>query len=63
MGVVNRSTTLPEPARFPKITRQAPMHIWGMAEAGGFEPPVSCPTLVFKTSAFGHSATPPSREE
>ena len=30
-----------------------------MAEAGGFEPPVGCPTLVFKTSAFGRSATPP----
>jgi hypothetical protein len=30
-----------------------------MAEAGGFEPPVGHPTLVFKTSAFGRSATPP----
>jgi hypothetical protein len=30
-----------------------------MAEAGGFEPPVACATLVFKTSAFGRSATPP----
>ena len=30
-----------------------------MAEAGGFEPPVGYPTLVFKTSAFGRSATPP----
>ena len=29
------------------------------AEEGGFEPPVPCGTLVFKTSAFGHSATPP----
>lgn len=29
------------------------------AEGGGFEPPVPCGTLVFKTSAFGHSATPP----
>ena len=25
----------------------------------GFEPPVSCPTLVFKTSAFDHSAISP----
>ncbi len=30
-----------------------------IAEAEGFEPPVPCGTLVFKTSAFDHSATPP----
>lgn len=30
-----------------------------LAEAAGFEPAVSFPTLVFKTSAFGRSATPP----
>jgi hypothetical protein len=30
-----------------------------MAEEEGFEPPVSCPTTVFKTAAFDHSATPP----
>ena len=30
-----------------------------MAEAGGFEPPVTCATPVFKTGAFGRSATPP----
>lgn len=30
------------------------------AEAKGFEPPVGCPTAVFKTAAFDHSATPPS---
>ena len=34
---------------------------WGtsesrLAEAGGFEPPVGCPTPVFKTGAFGRSA-------
>ena len=29
------------------------------AEAEGFEPPVPCGTLVFKTGAFDHSATPP----
>ncbi len=29
------------------------------AEGEGFEPPVPCSTLVFKTSAFDHSATPP----
>ena len=30
-----------------------------MAERVGFEPTVGCPTLVFKTSAFDHSATSP----
>ena len=30
-----------------------------LAEAGGFEPPVACTTPVFKTGAFGRSATPP----
>ena len=30
-----------------------------MAEAVGFEPTVGCPTTVFKTVAFDHSATPP----
>ena len=30
-----------------------------MAEAVGFEPTVRCRTLVFKTSAFDHSATLP----
>ena len=29
------------------------------AERGGFEPPVPCGTSVFKTGAFGHSATSP----
>ncbi len=29
-----------------------------MPDAGGFEPPVACTTLVFKTSAFGRSARP-----
>ncbi len=29
------------------------------AERGGFEPPVPFGTLVFKTSAFGRSATSP----
>ena len=32
-----------------------------MAEGVGFEPTVSCPTPVFKTGAFDHSATPPGR--
>jgi hypothetical protein len=30
-----------------------------MAEGVGFEPTVGCPTPVFKTGAFDHSATPP----
>jgi hypothetical protein len=30
-----------------------------LAEGVGFEPTVPCGTLVFKTSAFDHSATPP----
>ena len=31
-----------------------------VAEEEGFEPPVGRPTLVFKTSAFGRSAIPPT---
>ena len=31
---------------------------YNYAEEEGFEPPVPCGTLVFKTSAFDHSATP-----
>ena len=30
-----------------------------MAERVGFEPTVGCPTPVFKTGAFDHSATSP----
>ncbi len=30
-----------------------------LAEAEGFEPPIPLSMLVFKTSAFDHSATPP----
>ncbi len=30
-----------------------------MAEEEGFEPPVTFATTVFKTAAFGRSATPP----
>lgn len=29
------------------------------AEGGGFEPPVGCPTMVFKTIALVRSAIPP----
>jgi hypothetical protein len=30
-----------------------------LAEGEGFEPPVGCPTVVFKTTALVHSAIPP----
>src|SRR5690606_21871696 len=30
-----------------------------LAEAEGFEPPVGFPTVAFKATAFGRSATPP----
>jgi hypothetical protein len=30
-----------------------------LAEGEGFEPPVGCPTAVFKTAALDHSAIPP----
>jgi hypothetical protein len=32
----------------------------GMAEGEGFEPPVGCPTTVFKTAALNRSANPPT---
>lgn len=38
------------------------LRTWGdgvLAEGVGFEPTVSCPTAVFKTAAFNHSATLP----
>jgi hypothetical protein len=31
-----------------------------MAEGVGFEPTVSCPTVVFKTTPFGRSGIPPA---
>ena len=34
-----------------------------LAEGQGFEPWGGCPPLVFKTSAFGRSATPPGRSQ
>ena len=35
------------------------MGFYGLAEGQGFEPWEVLPSLVFKTSAFDHSATPP----
>jgi hypothetical protein len=34
-----------------------------LAEAVGFEPTKGCPSLVFKTSAFNHSATLPTSDK
>ena len=45
--------------RTGKEAKPLPMTPKKLAEAAGFEPAVSFPTLVFKTSAFGRSATPP----
>lgn len=36
------------------------MHVL-LAEGEGFEPPVSCPTTVFKTAALNRSANPPRK--
>ena len=33
-----------------------------VAEREGFEPPEACTSTVFKTAAFDHSATSPSRD-
>ena len=45
----------------PEIKGPAPLRRTGplMAEGVGFEPTRPCGLLVFKTSAFNHSATPP----
>jgi hypothetical protein len=37
--------------------------LYTLAEGEGFEPPVGCPTTVFKTAAFNHSANPPVRAD
>ncbi len=37
--------------------------ISNMAEGKGFEPLVGCPTTVFKTVAFGRSASPPGQAD
>jgi hypothetical protein len=41
----------------PNITRL------NLAEREGFEPPDGCPSTVFKTAAFDHSATSPKRNK
>ncbi len=33
---------------------------WRITEGEGFEPPEHCCSVVFKTTAFVHSATPPA---
>ena len=49
--------------RIPRPTFAARMIAWEypseVAEGQGFEPWEALPSLVFKTSAFDHSATPP----
>tara|TARA_R110002050_G_scaffold144955_2_gene270499 strand:+ start:359 stop:502 length:144 start_codon:yes stop_codon:yes gene_type:complete len=40
-------------------TEVLPLHHRTFAEDVGFEPTVPCGTLVFKTSAFDHSANLP----
>ena len=38
----------------------AKVDVPAMAEREGFEPPEGCPSTVFKTAAFVHSATSPN---
>ena len=46
-----------------QVTKKPPdFHQEAFAEAKGFEPLVGCPTPVFKTGAFDHSATLPRAE-
>ncbi len=45
-----------------QIERTQPFQTGFFAEAKGFEPLEACTSLVFKTSAFDHSATPPRAE-
>ena len=42
-------------ATLPSLRSQ----LFKMAEREGFEPPVGCPTTVFKTAALSHSAISP----
>ena len=42
-----------------KLTDNYRLALTLLAEEEGFEPPVPRGTLVFKTSAFDHSAIPP----
>src|SRR5690606_32681392 len=42
-----------------RIRKSLPLAREAFAEAKGFEPLVGCPTPVFKTGAFDHSATLP----
>ena len=43
--------------------RISPVPQQALAEAVGFEPTKGCPSLVFKTSAFNHSATLPTSDK
>ena len=47
-------------ARHPQIRPGPRVGPWSyLAEREGFEPPDGCPSTVFKTAAFDHSATSP----
>ena len=41
------------------LSRPSSLRSGRQAEGEGFEPPVGCPTAVFKTAALDHSAIPP----
>lgn len=49
----------PRPRQTPVLTFAQGLKDERLAEAEGFEPPVVLPTLAFKASAFGRSATLP----
>jgi hypothetical protein len=41
------------------LLKQKPVAARQLAEREGFEPPVSCPTVDFESTAFDHSAISP----
>ena len=49
-----------KPLHFPNKLNER-LELGGISEEEGFEPPVPCGTSVFKTDAFGHSATLPKK--
>src|SRR5262245_22503590 len=49
----------PEGSNPTQVKTRAKCSRFNLAEREGFEPSVSCPTLVFKTSTLNRSATSP----
>ena len=47
--------------RHPCALGEQGLEFVALSEEEGFEPPVPCRTSVFKTDAFGHSATLPQK--